>query len=258
MTVPQNIDADVETVRIDADIEGNAAGRAAFADALTGGDGVGYVVLRDARDRWTSPDKLRRQIDWLGDNPHASACFHDVDVVVEDDGGGAPTKPRRLSAPGRHEHYRVEDIWVQSAFIALSSLVMRADAIESIPDWFHSRIVSPAFALPFLLAREGTLGYLPEVLAVGASASCLPPRHEEAEIHERRLVNAQLDFRYESYLGRFIATRGLTLARTCLAADRVPAARRHFATAWSHLPIATTLLAGTLPLRLLLAGRRRR
>src|SRR6267154_2103125 len=43
-----------------------------------------YIATLDGDDYWTSPDKLQRQRNFLDVHKEYSACFHNADVVWED------------------------------------------------------------------------------------------------------------------------------------------------------------------------------
>ena len=40
-----------------------------------------YVALLDADDYWLSPDKLRKQMEFLEQHPQCSFCFHNVSMT---------------------------------------------------------------------------------------------------------------------------------------------------------------------------------
>jgi glycosyltransferase involved in cell wall biosynthesis len=42
-----------------------------------------YVALLDGDDYWTSPHKLRKQIEFLDSRPDCAICFHNVTVVYD-------------------------------------------------------------------------------------------------------------------------------------------------------------------------------
>ena len=49
-----------------------------------------YIALLDGDDYWTSPDKLRKQVEFLDRRPECAICFHDVLVVYEDGSRNPP------------------------------------------------------------------------------------------------------------------------------------------------------------------------
>jgi glycosyltransferase involved in cell wall biosynthesis len=58
-----------------------------------------FVALLDGDDYWTSPTKLRRQVDFLESNPGFSICFHNAEVIYED--GSLAPHPFHMPNPDR-------------------------------------------------------------------------------------------------------------------------------------------------------------
>jgi len=192
----QELDGAVEVVGVRLAV----ASKEELADAL-GAPGARYVALVRAGDTWTAPDKLARQIAWLEENRRSPACFHAVERVTA--AGPALVRPPRPA-----DRFDLSDLWLEPAFIAASSLVFRRTSLTDLPSWAHRPIVSVDWSLPVLLAHEGPLGYLDELLAVVRSRAGHPalPAHEH-EIAERQFVNARLDFRFQRLLERHLGWR---------------------------------------------------
>lgn len=123
-----------------------------------------YIVHIEGDDYWTSPEKLQKQVDFLDCHPEASACFHNAQIIYEDGTGREPSVINPVDqAP-----------WIQSSdllqereawFMATASVMMRKKLVKTLPEWFfHSK--SGDIPLYVILAEEGPIGYLPDVMSV--------------------------------------------------------------------------------------------
>ena len=122
-----------------------------------------YYALMDGDDYWTDSQKLQRQVEYLDAYPACSMVFHNALITYED---GSP--PHTLNGPDMKPVYTAadligesdEDIW----FMATSSTVYR-NTIREYPAWF-SDSVSGDIPRLLLYAKQGNIGYLPEVMSV--------------------------------------------------------------------------------------------
>jgi glycosyltransferase involved in cell wall biosynthesis len=127
-----------------------------FVDALSRSR-ARYVAVLDGDDYWTSPHKLRRQVDFLESHPDCALCFHRVEIVDQEGtrNGLSPRHPSTFSTIG--------DLFA-SNFLYTCSVLYRRSALEDIPEWFHE-IRAADRNLHLLAARSGRIGYLDEVMA---------------------------------------------------------------------------------------------
>jgi glycosyltransferase involved in cell wall biosynthesis len=117
-----------------------------------------YVAWLDGDDRWTSPDKLQRQVDELEAHPDLTMCYHQVEAVDR--------RGRRFvwtSVLPRRERYTLEDLLVMPPGMA-SSCVFRK-ILSDFPDWFSGLAFSD-WPLQILHAERGPAAVLPEVLGL--------------------------------------------------------------------------------------------
>jgi glycosyltransferase involved in cell wall biosynthesis len=128
-----------------------------------------FIALLDGDDYWTSPQKLQKQVDFLERHPEYSVCFHNADVVYEDD--SEPPHPfhmrtpdRRLSRAFPREVSTLEDI-VGGNFMQTGAVVFRAGLIDHLPQWVYKM---PTFDWPLhvLNAEKGLIRYIDEVMSV--------------------------------------------------------------------------------------------
>lgn len=141
---------------------GRPTGRHNFVATLGAARGT-YVALLDGDDRWTSPDKLQRQVEHLEHDPRAALCFHRVALVDAAD--------RRCGAVAPHHaraHYDVADLiaWLE---IPTSSVLLRRAHVPALGAWYEAL---PFGDWPFFLlcalaaARTAPLAYLDDELGV--------------------------------------------------------------------------------------------
>ena len=65
-----------------------------------------YVALLDGDDYWTSPHKLRKQVDFLDSHPECSMCFHNAQVFYED-GSREPWNLNTVKQKERQRHCHI-------------------------------------------------------------------------------------------------------------------------------------------------------
>jgi glycosyltransferase involved in cell wall biosynthesis len=134
-------------------------GSAMFAELLARARGE-YIAYLDGDDYWTSPEKLRRQVAHLDENPDCAMCFHDVLCRYED--GSRPDA--RFTGWRRARQIGLTEL-LDGCQISAGATLFRRDVIHPLPDWY--------FRLPWgdgpryvMAAARGTLDYLPEVMGV--------------------------------------------------------------------------------------------
>lgn len=128
-----------------------------------------YVAIVEGDDYWTSANKLQKQVDFLDSNLHLSTCFHNVQVVYEDE--GIKQHPFHMQFPS-YEHSTVkplpisklEDI-VPGNFIQTCSVMFRNKLFGAFPPWFVTMPLGD-WPLHILNAQYGNIGYIDQILAV--------------------------------------------------------------------------------------------
>ncbi|MBD5607427.1 MAG: glycosyltransferase [Desulfovibrio sp.] len=123
-----------------------------------------YAALCDGDDYFTSPDKLRKQVDFLEKNPDHALCFHPVMAVFED--GRKPTIYPPLDTLPRHKSGAIflSDL-VQTNFIQTNSVVYRWRFRDGLPAWFRSDLCPGDWYWHLLHAETGKIGFIPEVMS---------------------------------------------------------------------------------------------
>ncbi|MFA6411099.1 MAG: glycosyltransferase [Syntrophales bacterium] len=135
----------------------NAGMQKNFADTYRACRGR-YIALLDGDDFWTDPHKLQKQVDYLEKNPDYAICFHNMQVLYEDD-----QQMNRLSNPNQQETTTLEDL-ARGNFIYTASCLFRKTFSE-LPRWFDQCAVGD-YPLHLLNARQGKIRFIDEVMGV--------------------------------------------------------------------------------------------
>lgn len=120
-------------------------------------EGKGEFLARiDDDDRWTTPDKLARQLAWLSERPQA--VLLGTDYVDE---WGRPTA-------NPHEDDAIRRQMLLRCPFCHPSVVMRRSAFEAVGGYDESMPYAEDWELWMRLAQEGLVGNLAEVTLVKA------------------------------------------------------------------------------------------
>ena len=186
-----------------------------------------YVALLDGDDYWTSPHKLRRQVEFLRAHPHCTICFHNAVVCDEE---GRPYS--YYNAAGHSEVSKLDDL-LEYDYIATASAMVRRTAVTDIPSWFRTCPFGdwPVF---IIAARHGEIRYLNEIMAAyrvhgkGAWSGRSVQDRLKSVIDFHKTVNQWLNFEYDSVIRRAIADRWYELAGESELAGDLPAGKEYF------------------------------
>ena len=120
-----------------------------------------YVAWLDGDDLWL-PGKLHKQVEWLEAHPEAVICY--TNAAIFDSASGVV---RRLQHEPRRNPFRTggaEQLMLASSFFATSTVMARRSALP--PHGADPRLPQISDWLFWVeVARNGTIGYVPEVLA---------------------------------------------------------------------------------------------
>jgi glycosyltransferase involved in cell wall biosynthesis len=119
-----------------------------------------YVAFLDGDDYWTVPHKLQRQVAFMDAHPECAISAHRVEHVGED---GA----RQLSVrPGVGDAVHHIGRLLEVNFAPKSATMVRKAALDKLPEWYRTTTVaSAAWLLNVLMARNGKVGFIDEVMA---------------------------------------------------------------------------------------------
>lgn len=159
-----------------------------------------YVALLDGDDYWSNPLKLQRQVDFLESHPECAICFHNVKVIDE----SKDREAWNFNPPDQKEISSIEDLLCEN-FLQTCSVMYRNGLIGTLPPWFHSCEMGD-WLLHVMNAQHGSIGYLPEVMAVyrmhagGTWTSADPARKYLEAIKAADLIDSYLNFKYKKVL----------------------------------------------------------
>jgi hypothetical protein len=112
----------------------------------------------DGDDYWTSPDKLRRQVEFLEEHPGCTLVFHGVRVFRDED-----PEVEVIDLPGPRERWGIEDILGCGNFIHGCTALMRRDIFDRCPEWLYKPIL-PDWEIYIWAAQHGWFGAINEAL----------------------------------------------------------------------------------------------
>jgi glycosyltransferase involved in cell wall biosynthesis len=118
-----------------------------------------YIAILDGDDYWTDPLKLQKQVDFLEKNPTIFGCYHDVQVVDENN-----IVIRENYYKPHKEVFDQRDCLVSGGTYCTSSLVFRGDVINNMPKWFLR--ASSDYAIDLLITEYGKIAHIGETMGV--------------------------------------------------------------------------------------------
>ena len=123
-----------------------------------------YVALLEGDDYWTDERKLEKQVGFLDSHPNCSLCCHAV--AVEYSGMRAEHWGPAIG-PSVERIYSVVDLLrlETKPQMAAPSMLFRRKALRQVPTWFND-VFNGDYALQVLLAEQGSVGFLPDCMAV--------------------------------------------------------------------------------------------
>jgi len=123
-----------------------------------------YVIFIEGDDYWTDNTKLQQQVDFLDAHPHASACFHNAEILYED-ASGRPNEyingPEQTTWTNTADFVTEKEAW----FMATASVMMRRVHVATLPEWFVT-CKSGDIPMYVILAEKGPIGYIDKCMSV--------------------------------------------------------------------------------------------
>jgi len=187
--------------------EGNLGMSKNFIDTLSHCKGE-YVALCEGDDYWTDPQKLQKQVDFLGSNRDFTICFHNA-LIVHEQGDIAP----HLSNATISEELGFDDI-LGRRFFMTASCVFRNGQFGELPP----SLILFDWVLHLLNSKNGKIKYLPDVMAVYRKQeggwSNLDQAKKLKQVIET--IEACRDYFGEEYADKFNTTLSSTYASDSL------------------------------------------
>ena len=167
-----------------------------------------YYALMDGDDYWTDPLKLQKQADFLDEHPDCSMVFHNAVITYED---GTPEHV--LNGPDTKPFFTLDDLVGEEEiwFMATSSTLYR-NSIREYPAWFMESVSGDIPRL-ILKAKQGNIGYLPDVMSVyrkNNGGTSFTDKYDDADFLRNRIamyeaIGRELNGKYDKVLKRNIA-----------------------------------------------------
>lgn len=178
-----------------------------FLETLKQAEGEYYAAM-DGDDYWTNPLKVQMQADFLDAHSDCSAVFHNALITYED---GSPE--HLLNGPDMKPFFTLDDLVGEEEiwFMATSSLMYR-NSIKEYPAWFRESVSGDIPRL-ILKAKQGNIGYLPEVMSVyrkNRGGTSFTDRYDNNVFLRNRIamyegINHELNYQYKRPLERNMA-----------------------------------------------------
>ena len=118
-----------------------------------------YIAILEGDDYWTSPDKLRKQVEFLDAHPDYSMCHHNALRAVE---GAA--EPFALCHTKPYPAKQTLKDFMRGNPVVTCTAMLRRGLIPTIPDWYY-QLKMGDWSLHILNAQQGPVGYIDEVMA---------------------------------------------------------------------------------------------
>lgn len=166
-----------------------------------------YVALCERDDYWTDPLKLQKQVDFLETHPECSMCMHPGRILYE----SAPSSSNEIYPPPKfhkmfcRKHYVPLEIMLRWNPATTASVMYRWKYYgDEFTEVFPENILPSDWFMHLLHAKDGKIGYLPDIMSVyrkhaGGMFSSL--ENKDAE-HFKKYKELELAF-YKSVFSLF-------------------------------------------------------
>ena len=146
-----------------------------------------YLALCEGDDYWTDPTKLNQQVKFLDANADYALCFHQVNIVYEDEPGRVDVFP-----PDRNISMSLTKLVEGNAF-QTNSVMYRWRYRRGLPLDYDSRVTPQDWHLHLLHAEVGGIAFIPKVMAVYRKHSAgMWASSTQGIAHRRRYGRGQL------------------------------------------------------------------
>lgn len=119
-----------------------------------------YIALLEGDDYWTAADKLQKQADFLDQNAGFALCFHNAQKIYADN-----SQPPVNYCPENQPAVTGFADLLSGNYVPTCSIVFRRELLSELPAW-TATLPMLDWSLLALLARQGKIGYLNEVMGV--------------------------------------------------------------------------------------------
>ena len=117
-----------------------------------------FIATLDGDDYWISPDKLRRQVEFMTEHPECSMCFHNVLKFWE----GKALTPAPFHEQPLPPLLSFSEILLRND-VASCSAMLRRRLITNLPAWYDSAPLGD-WPLYIVSAQHGDIGYIDRIM----------------------------------------------------------------------------------------------
>jgi predicted SAM-dependent methyltransferase len=117
-----------------------------------------YIAVLEGDDYWISSDKLKKQVDFLDQNPDFAICFTNTLLFWEDN-----HRDPAIFLSQQAETSTIEDLLTHN-FISTPSVMYRGGLVQDFPKWYSEQGMGD-WTFYILLAEHGKIGYIDEVMS---------------------------------------------------------------------------------------------
>jgi predicted O-linked N-acetylglucosamine transferase (SPINDLY family)/predicted SAM-dependent methyltransferase/GT2 family glycosyltransferase len=117
-----------------------------------------YIALLEGDDYWISPDKLKKQVDFLDRHSDFTICFTNVLLFWEDS-----DRESEVFSYEKTEKFTIEYLLFRN-FISTPSVMYRNGIITEFPSWYKNLGMGD-WSLSILIAEQGRIGFIDEVMS---------------------------------------------------------------------------------------------
>lgn len=173
-----------------------------------------YIALLDGDDYWSSDEKLKVQAEFLDSHPDCSMCFHNANLIFENE-----DRTSRWTPSYQKEFSNIEDIWMGN-FIATCSVMYRRKLVNKIPEWYVDMFPITDWPLHILFAEQGLIGYINKVMGVyryhagGMYSQYSETRKLEETLKFYHTMNKNLNYKYNGTVKKMISKYFIEWAET--------------------------------------------
>jgi glycosyltransferase involved in cell wall biosynthesis len=186
-----------------------------------------YVAVLEGDDYWTSPLKLKRQVEFLDAHSDCAICFHSV--VRSSPTGG---QPESILPDSRYkqDRYTTRDLLVEN-FIPTCSVMFRRGLFGELPDWMGTLGFSD-WPIHILNSECGSIGYIKQTMGVyrvhseGAWSGRISGQRRSDMVRFYEVIDAHLKFKYHRVIKQQASAHLFELAARKLR--DIPNRKRYF------------------------------
>ena len=163
-----------------------------------------YVAVLEGDDYWTSPLKLKRQVEFLDAHSDCAICFHSVVRSW-------PGQPESILPESRYQQdrYTTRDLLFFN-FIPTCSVVFRRGLFGELPDWMGTLGFSD-WPIHILNSECGSIGFINQTMGVyrihseGAWSGRTSSQRWSDIVRFYEVIDAHLKFKYHGVIKRRVS-----------------------------------------------------